>query len=481
MNFSFLKREIAPFNLYKVTWKLVLWLLRIVVILISFLLSILFAILQNGFLTDIAVTPWWVKAQRESQQYFTKLKDHRFQAAPLAFAVKDENAWGYYNRATQWLYDMEDEDREVINSYSYNRKKCTFSDSERLIKRYERALAVWDSGTTCRYCVIPTDYERGLYRPIPNYIGLQRLAELTLVSAEVELSRGDDIKAAEIYAKVLKMGADVGGGEEVIIGQMVGVVIARKAETSLKTNLNSFNLEAIITLKKNLHQIETNWPRYDTALEAEGRSILLPASTGWDGTNIFEPFQTMYPWGQRRPLYIQILSRLTYSLLSWRRGFSGRLTAIATSRRVLNLAKRYSAVQKRDWENLRPILVSADSEVERDSRHWDITVIPVPNINRMYQRLYTSLIAMRVIEGGLWLREYKRRNKKYPENLDAFLASDTAYYDLADDKPLHFIKDSTGTAIRLYSIGLNLKDDRGEGDPKNWTNGEKDDIWVEVK
>jgi len=481
MNLSFLNKEIAPFNLYKVLWKFVLLILRIILIVIVVFISSLFTILQGGFLSDLAVTPWWLKAQRESQTYFAKLNGHRYQAGPLDFAAKDENAWGYYNRATQWVFSLDGEDQDVIDPHLYDHHKTTFADTERVVKRYARAFAIWDSGTACRYCAIPADYEKGFARGIPDYIGLQHLAELALVYAGFEILKGDTQKAAEIYAKVLKMGADVGGGEEAIIGQMVGVVIARKTETALKTNLNSFNFEAIVTLKKNLHQIESNWPRFDTALDAEGRSYLLPSSTGWDGRNLFEGFQMTYPWGQSRPIYIQIFLRISYSLLSWKRGFSGRLTAIATSRRVVDLAKRLRTVPKRDWDGIRPVLVKADTELERDARHWDITVIPVANFNRMDQRIYEALITLRVIEGGLRLREYKLKKGKFPDDMKSFLASDTSYYDLADSKPLRFLPDSTGQTIRLYSIGMNLKDDKGESDLGYLAEKGKDDIWVEVK
>jgi len=38
-----------------------------------------------------------------------------------------------------------------------------------------------------------------------------------------------------------------------------------------------------------------------------------------------------------------------------------------------------------------------------------------------------------------------------------------------------------GKTVRLYSVGLNLKDDGGEGLKMLWSKDEvKDDIWIEV-
>jgi hypothetical protein len=480
MTYSFLQREIAPFNIYKVLWKFTLWVLRIISAIFLTFIALLLNILLIGFLADLAATPLWYLAQRETHEYFAKLKDYRYQASSLNFTVTDENAWGYYNRAAQWLHDLEGEDREVIHSYSDERKKFTFADSEHVVKRYARALAVWDSGAACRYCIIPTDYEKGLMKPIPNYIGFQKLSELALVYSNTELANGNRQKAAEVYVKVFKMGADIGGGEEELMGRMFGNEIASNVEKQLMSNINAFDLEETAYLRENLRAVERNWPRFDSALEAEGRSYLLPSNTGWDGMKLF--FMMMGGGYIEPPFMLRILDRIGASLLSWNQVFSVRFTAIAASQRVVNWAKRCNAVQGKDWETIQPVLVRADSEVARDSRHWDITVIPIPNFTRMYKRTYATHVAMRVIEGGLRLRGYKLEHKQFPNNLEQFLASDTSHYDPANSKPLHSVRDSTGKVIRLYSIGLNLKDEKGEGTPTNgWTNAEKDDIWVEVK
>ena len=97
----------------------------------------------------------------------------------------------------------------------------------------------------------------------------------------------------------------------------------------------------------------------------------------------------------------------------------------------------------------------------------------------MSKRFYQYLNAMRVLKAALALRKNHGVSRKEPE----FLPSLEGFHDRANGQPLHLIPAPSGKGIRLYSVGLNLKDDGGEGSPKplGWVQDQdKDDIWIDV-
>lgn len=433
-----------------------------------------------GFIVDLAVTPQWNKAHRDAVDYFNEVRNHPYQAASLPFVTRDENAWVYYSRAAQLLDQIPNADQETI--FYCLRNTDQVGDAENIVKRYAQAIAVWDTGSTCLYCTIPLQYEKGMNLSPSFYPNLRNLSRLVILKARVEVREGNSQAAAETYAKALKLAADIGGGEAFLPGTNAAIDIGTGIQRQLIPELSAFDLEGASSLNDALGQIERRWPRLESAIEAEGWSYLLPTITGWDGCYFYH---FLYK-GMVKNLYeifppSWVTFRIIHSALSWSHFFSVRLAVLKAGQRLIFFKRSCDRIPDKKWGNLKMLLADFDANALKDLKRLDISGIPIPNIFKLYWKDYTFLMALRVIRCGLYLKEYKLNHNCFPGDMNGFLSSDTTYYDIADNKPLHFTRDSTSQVIRLYSIGLNLKDNKGQGDPADWLNKDNDDIWVEVK
>ena len=178
-----------------------------------------------------------------------------------------------------------------------------------------------------------------------------------------------------------------------------------------------------------------------------------------------------------------LTSRALFSLLSWRYLFSVRRAEIEGLERFLAYPRRLGNLQGKNWEDIEPIIQQADHDYEDYSRRFEVmNALIYQNLLSSYRQDYSHRLALQVLAGGLLLQEAKIKKGDFPEKMEEFLASDSGVVDLPDRKTLHFRFSQDGKTLRLYSVGLNLRDDGGEGFPVGaWTsNQSKDDIWIEV-
>jgi len=488
--------------------KIVLRILKIFGVVVLVLVGLVLLPLLIGFIVDLAVTPQWNEAQKESVDYFAKLRSEKYSSVPLSFVTLDGNAWDYYARASKEITD-----RSSILDVRLGKDSLEISRAESLVQKYEKAFALFDSGACCRYYYIPIDYRKGSAKPL--LIGnIESLLRLAIIKGRLEQAKGANRTASEIYSKALKMsgevgnagevhaanmlGADISPGGNIFVGRMVGIILGDVARYQISSDLNLFDLESVILLKEAVTQLEQNWPPLDSAVEAKGRLLLLPSVSGWDGSDftsiwfasdsLAEPahytisiiFADINSWDlpsfARKPVYTAH-KRVMFSLMAWRHLFSVRKSTRYGVQRLFDLAKSYRNNTDKRWVSMQALVKKAeDAELDEFRKGEASGLVAYASHFWIYTNYYEDQFRTRVLKSALWLREYKLKHKKYPEPLVTFLASDTAYYDLADNKPLHFVRDSINQTIRLYSVGLNMKDEQGKS---SWS--EPDDIWIELK
>ncbi|MDO9068284.1 MAG: hypothetical protein Q7W05_07485, partial [Deltaproteobacteria bacterium] len=111
--------------------------------------------------------------------------------------------------------------------------------------------------------------------------------------------------------------------------------------------------------------------------------------------------------------------------------------------------------------------------------------IAMPNNRQFFSREYEFRMGMRALKDALMLREYRLKNGKYPTSLSQAIKDSPEYNDIADGRPLRY--ELQKNTARLYSVGLNLKDDGGQGfslvgnQMLNLDKEVKDDLWIELK
>lgn len=442
-----------------------------IIILIPVVLALL--VLLIGFITDLTVSSQWKQAQQESQDFFSKIKTQRYSSG-ISFAVLDANAWDYYDRAIKPLDGLSAEDKKAITSMTKEGELFDVKLAERLVQAFAPALALLDSGALCKTCTIPWEYEKGYNMPLLNFIQIQNLARLAVIKGRLEMARGNSRGAAESYARVLKMGADIGGGGEVLIGRMVGIVIGQAALKQMAADLNRYDLGTVLFLENVLGQSEGNWPSPLESMESEYRLLFLPSVTGWNGIGLFAAV------GNPRPGFAgKAQAHVVMTALSWRHLFSVRKALLEGTRAGLKLTQEEREFRDKPWSYVHPRLAQTDSLLEKRRRAWDINSLAIPNFTRLSRRYYEFISAARVLKVGLALRENHWLPRKEPE----LILTLEAFRDRVNGQPLHLIPAPSGNGIRLYSAGLNLVDDSGEG---SWV-GErakdvgKDDIWIEVQ
>jgi hypothetical protein len=438
-----------------------------------------------GFIVDLAVTPQWVRAQSETRSYLLALKSHRFQSASLSFVTRDDNAWWYYHRADKACH-MTYKDEDTLVAMTLRAAPFQNLEAERLVQTYANVIALWDSGTTCRFCAIPLEYEKGPKMSIDDYGNLVTLARLAVIKGHLELEKGDPLAAAELYAKTLKMGADVGGGGEHLIGRLVGFSISEAALHQAILDINKFDLAATTYLKEAVGRIEGNWPLLDSAIEVRIRSLLLPGYTGWDGSNLLflQYIMNNYFIGHDHynfPIRDRIFHRLSLSYFSWNRLFSVRLSTLIGIQDLRSLAEQFGEIQDKSWFNINQLIQMNLNKAMKAKKEFDPSFMGWPMLLGLYVYHHEGLMSIRTLKGALLLREYQLIHRQFPDSLAAYLTSNTYYYDVADNKPLHYRFDKANDIIRLYSVGVNLKDDGGEGDTVSWERRQgNDDIWIDL-
>jgi len=456
--------------------KAILRVLRVfgIIILIPVVLALLALLI--GFITDLTVSSQWKQAQQESLEYFTRIKSLRYSSG-VAFAAQDANAWDYYDRAVKQLDSLSAEEKQAITTLTRDGVPFDIKLAERLTQTYAPALALLDSGGVFTYCAIPYQYEQGPMMPIPMYIPLQNLAKLGVIQGRVRIAQGKPRAAADSYAKVLKMGADIGGGGEVFIGRMVGIVIGQAALKQIALDLDRFDLASVVLLEEALAKLEGNWPSPNMSLEPEFQVYFLPRVSGWNGSGLFATFGI-----PRAGLAGKIQAQVVLSALSWRSFFSCRKGLLDGLRPNIAVVHGARILHGKNWAEAKAWLEKLDAEGKRASRRHDPASFFFPNTFRMSKRFYEHLAAMRVLKASLAVRESRLEQPKNPPHPESVLAKDSSLFDLANGQPLRVKMVPDGKTIRLYSVGLNLTDDAGEGNRIGERNPDqpKDDIWIEI-
>jgi hypothetical protein len=427
----------------------------------------------------LSVTAQWKQAQQESLDFFTRIKAQRYSSG-VSFATLDANAWDYYDRAVKKTSAGLSAGNLSIATLTKEGEPFDIKLAERLTQTSAPALALLDSGAACTYCAIPYEYEKGMTMPIPNYIGLQNLAKLGVIRGRLEMTRGKPRAAAESYARAMKMGADIGGGGEALIGRMVGIVLGQIALKQIAADLAQFDLPSILSLENTISQLESDWPSPNTSLECEIQVYFLPGLSGWNGSS--QCFTALSQRVPRPGLVGKIQAQGVLSALSWRSFFSCRKGLLDGLRPNIAFAHQARTLQGKSWEEGKAWLEKLDAEGQRASRRHDPASFFFPNTFRMSKRFYEHLAAMRVLKASLVVRESRLEQPKNPPHPESVLAKDSSLFDLANGQPLRVKMVPDGKTIRLYSVGLNLTDDAGEGNRIGERNPDqpKDDIWIEI-
>jgi hypothetical protein len=379
--------------------KVILRVLRVfgIIILIPVVLTLL--ILLVGFITDLSVSSQWKQAQQESLDYFTRIKAQRYSSG-VSFATLDANAWDYYERAIKQLASLPAEDKQAMTTLFKEGEPFDNKLAERLALTYAPALALVDSGTLCKYCSIPWEYEKGYDMPLPSFIQIQNLAKLAIIKGRLEMVGGNSKAAAETYARLLKLGVDIGGGGEMLIARMVGIVVGQTALKQIAQDLDQYDLGSVLLLEDVLGRLEGNWPSPLASMEAEYRLLFLPSVTGWNGIGLFVAV------GNPRPGFAgKAQAYGVMTALSWRYFFSVRRALLEGTRTGLELTQADRELKDKPWSEVRPRLLRTDSLLEKGRRRWDINSLAIPNYTRLSKRYYEFISAARVLKAGLALRE----------------------------------------------------------------------------
>jgi len=449
------------------------WTLKVIWWMCLIPISLVVLAVLTGWVGDLTASAKWEAGRKRAEERIQNLKTLEFSSG-YAFAVNEANAWDYYLKSSAPLDSLGNRklDSLVFNT-PFNPKEAS-----KLLSQYKKEITLWDSGACSRYCRIELEYEKGLEAPIPNYAGIQKMFKLVLLKGRMEVALGQVQQGAVTYSKALKIAMDISGGSETLLNRMVGIVAGKLALRIIAGDISRFDRSSVLQLQDALKMAEKGWPPTYPSINMEAWDVYSFSNDDWDKIWNGSRFITS-------PL-LGFLSRVRYSLLSWKHFFSLKRDMLSYCGLMRKLTEEAAQSKDKPWSCLAPVLKQNEEYTKKATKGEVFAAIAMPNFWNFFRREYEFRMGLRVLKDALILREYSLKNGKYPAKLDQAVKDSPENNDIADGLPLkYFINQDK--SVWLYSVGLNLADDGGknfvlsEGITRSTINEAQDDIGIKLE
>ena len=349
-----------------------------------------------------------------------------------------------------------------LDSLVFN-KTFDLKEASGLLSQYKREIVIWDSGACSRYCRTQLEYEKGFSMPTPNYAAIQKMLKLALLKGRTETATGRSSQGALTYSKAIKTAMDFSGGSELPIGRMVGIVAGKSVNRVIAVDIDRCDTRATWLLQSAMEKAEKSWPDTRPTLEMQTLSLYL----AFDNKNAIPFLRQSF-------------------ILCWKHYFSVKRSLIYASEVQQKILDETKVYEDKYWINIKPILEANKNRIQEATRgDFLASLSSNPSFTNLFIPEYELRIGFRLLKDALILREYRLENGKYPNSLTLVLNDSLQHNDIATGRPLQY--KFKNNKIRLYSLGLNLKDDDGEGLSlaenlvRHRDEEINDDLWIELK
>lgn len=363
---------------------------------------------------------------------------------PVLFGTPiDDNAADRYRRLTQKIGDGVKGSTAAAASAALRSSLGTPSSPEvtQALETHQPELQALREAVRCTHCDWRFAWERGFNAPLPNFLGTRLAADLLGNEARQHAVAGDLAGAVERDLEVIRMGCDYESS-----GALIGVLIAFAVEGN--------GIDALL-------QVVTDGG--------------LPVSPDWDligsKLDILEPHLAALSVGYRgeRLAYVgwePLVAKDPSRFLAWPsepnaldRAFDLVVPSrfmVADSVRIMN-----ATLREAEWAN--------DLADPREAKRLTKAAFDraLPSLNPMVQMGLPSLAharasqdfvtaRLRLLRAAIQLEKRWQQEGRYPGNV-----ADLPIDPFAYPAKLHYMSLADGKGYRIWSVGLNGKDDGG--------------------
>lgn len=350
--------------------------------------------------------------------------------------AKDENAWLDYLKANESYNDIvEGHSSDVV--FKENPKDEDYDIISKFIDKNEKTLYLTEKALHKEYFQIPRKYKDGRSEKIPNFLKLRQLAFFLTLAADKYVKDGDNMKAAQLYMQCLYLGEGIRRNTTMLY-ELVGIAVNQAVLKHLRVFLTESEAapEVYEFIIKQMERFDAKHQNFQETIKNE------MLSNYYDFQNIRSGSGSLggIPRGtiSKIGFFLDREERITENLY---------LEALKIKVAPGNYKK--SCKKLKNLKDNIPLL----------------TIFP--RIMMVDYKTFQHYVKDRVLYKGTLLlaalKLYKSRQGSYPDKLSElvpkYLSKLPVDYFSPNGK---FVYQKKGDDFVLYSIGDDLKDDRGK-------------------
>lgn len=358
-----------------------------------------------------------------------------------------KNAMWHYQVGSSYVFPSKDGD---IAQYYWAQsrkeragavKEVTEKELDVALSHLQPAIEELKRGAACK----PEDYcpprKRAEYAEIfPEFAGIRSLARVAAVDAGKKIEGGEVREGLEELLATVEMGNDV-ARDTILIGHLVGYAVQENALGPLKEALDAKTVNAVDTryVARELERLDAEKVPLREVLKDEysfARGSLINILGRHD-------FGFMEGGAPLWRAYVNIPGVKAMALNNFDRIFGG---AINSSSKLYAEAIR-----------------GTGTDLEKEIPKYDlITKMVFPNLSPAITAEAKTRAILRGTALMYALEAYKTEKGEYPERLDALKPEYVSTITLDPFSGNPFVYSRTEGGYQLYSVGPNVKDDKGK-------------------
>ena len=266
-------------------------------------------------------------------------------------------------------------------------------------------------GAQKKRCAFDVDWEAGPEALLPHLAQMRHLARRCVAAAKCAEFKGDRVRAAEIYADVMQMGAHL-GEDPILISALVGVAVQSMAVSGIEGLLaREPGPQATQKLLSGLARVAPQPFRTDVCFRSEAAIY-----GGWFLRNLLKATEEVRIHIRDDPNATpEQLARLKAEhVQAWVREYQDVMKRLAEAARgpYHESAPRLNEEKKR--------LEKMTAEIRRDPTKGNLLIpMLVPALWRCHEQFATAEARLGMIQLACAVALYKHQEGKYPAELDA--------------------------------------------------------------
>ncbi|NOX97582.1 MAG: hypothetical protein GXO98_05940 [Nitrospirae bacterium] len=395
------------------------------------------------------------------------LKDSGIPLTPIEVAPPpvpdEENAALLYRKAfTLMVREKSEEEKKAYKALvSFSQKPINWSEENvstirSFLRKNESALNLVRQATRRDKCRFPLEYKKGYDLPLPHLKKMRELARLLALEAGLQSREGQTDESLKTIQVGLRMGKSL-FTEPILISQLVRMSIysTMLKEMEMLLDRNNETRPAIYkALIKELDDLEGH-PAFTRSLEGE-RAMGL-----WAFAMIRkEPSLVRESFGDEGLSYRLYGSYLLRPILKIDEVY------------YLRMMERLIALSRLPYYQAIVKVRNFDKELKSVPRYCFLTGRILPSLGKAFVVQARSEARIRAGKLALALKIYKAGKGIYPPDLKALTPEILPRLPKDPFTGKDYIYKREGEGFIVYSVGDNLKDDKGAFNPKRWEEGD---------